>query len=279
MDLTTATPVEIDTVIAAIYVRWYEQCAVVQQQAGYRDDIKKTLDQVDAGTYRYAWQEKYDRPKYERMLAERTERVQAEQAKAAEIMRETAPYNEEYKRRGGWTRFYLVDNGHGHVHSSMHCTTCYPTTQFIWLPEQSGSTEAETVALAGEQACTVCFPSAPVDVLKRKGGFEAPARKAARQEREEKKAATLAKKQAKALYPEDVDKALVVRGDQRFPEKLRTIAAAKSFLTDGYSWGWGTHPMYSEADRDMVAEVLAERLGTDPFAERQAAEKRAAKRR
>jgi hypothetical protein len=62
----------------------------------------------------------------------------------------------------GWSRFFLVTSSPGHVHSSMHCSTCYPTTTFGWLPELSGQTEAEAVEELGPTLCTVCFPSAPV---------------------------------------------------------------------------------------------------------------------
>jgi hypothetical protein len=68
--------------------------------------------------------------------------------------------NEKY---GGWSRFFLVQNTNGHIHSSMHCSTCYSTTPFGWLPDLSGLTEAEAVEEWGGILCSVCFPSAPVD--------------------------------------------------------------------------------------------------------------------
>lgn len=63
----------------------------------------------------------------------------------------------------GWSRFFLVTSSNGHVHSSMHCSTCRPTTTYGWLPELSGSTEAEAVADLGSNLCSVCFPTAPVE--------------------------------------------------------------------------------------------------------------------
>lgn len=68
--------------------------------------------------------------------------------------------NERYT---GWSRFFLVNNVGGHIHSSMGCSTCRPTTEFSWLPTLSGLTEAEAVAEHGAILCTVCFPSAPVE--------------------------------------------------------------------------------------------------------------------
>lgn len=98
------------------------------------------------------------------------------------------PLHDEFDRRGRWTRYWLVTNTGGHVHSSTGCASCFPTTQFAWLTEQSGLTGDDLVALAGESACTVCFPSAPVDTLRRPSVLEAPERKAARLVREAEKA-------------------------------------------------------------------------------------------
>lgn len=62
----------------------------------------------------------------------------------------------------GWSRFHLVTSSAGHVHSSMSCHTCRPTTKFGWLPKLSGQTEAEAVSELGAVLCSACFPSAPV---------------------------------------------------------------------------------------------------------------------
>jgi hypothetical protein len=58
-----------------------------------------------------------------------------------------------------WSRFFLVTSSDGHIHSSMSCSTCRVTTEFGWLPELSGQTEADAVAAHGPLLCTVCFPS------------------------------------------------------------------------------------------------------------------------
>ena len=62
----------------------------------------------------------------------------------------------------GWSRFFLVTSNSGHVHSSMYCHTCYPTTEYGWLPELSGKTEAQAVAKLGDTLCSRCFPSVRV---------------------------------------------------------------------------------------------------------------------
>jgi hypothetical protein len=66
-------------------------------------------------------------------------------------------------RYEGWSRFFLCTNTGGHIHSSTSCTTCTITTQFAWITELSGKTEAEAVNQLGEILCTVCFPSAPAE--------------------------------------------------------------------------------------------------------------------
>lgn len=109
----------------------------------------------------------------------------------------------------GWSRFFLVTSSQGHIHSSMRCTTCYRTTTYGWLPELSGKTEAETVAIHGPALCSICFPSAPVEDT----GYKITASRAqelawspdrekkiaARERREQEKAEKKAKKAANAL--------------------------------------------------------------------------------
>lgn len=86
-------------------------------------------------------------------LAEQRETIARLEADMAEL---EATYT-------GWSRFFLVTSSAGHVHSSMHCSTCRPTTAYGWLPNLSGKTEAEAVAELGPNLCSVCFPSAPVE--------------------------------------------------------------------------------------------------------------------
>jgi hypothetical protein len=81
----------------------------------------------------------------------------------ATLKRLQAAIVEQDKLYTGWSRFFLVAQANGHIHSSMSCTTCYPTTQYGWLPTLSGLTEADAVAAQGPRLCTICFPSAPVE--------------------------------------------------------------------------------------------------------------------
>lgn len=84
-----------------------------------------------------------------------------------------------------WTRFILVPAGH--LHRGTGCSTLRWNTERYALPEYSGADETEIVGLAGERACTVCFPSAPVDRPSMLP-VDVAAREAAAKERAEKAA-------------------------------------------------------------------------------------------
>lgn len=161
LDITTATPVEIDTVIAEIYRRGYVARAARDSKIGHMVDYREGIAKRDAGDRRYSC---YNDAK----LAELEAKVDALSAEVRAIFAEANPFEAEFTCRGGWTRAFLVTGtGTGHVHKSMWCNTCYPTTEFAWLPEMSGKDESEIVEAAGERACTVCHPSAPVATLAR----------------------------------------------------------------------------------------------------------------
>ena len=72
-------------------------------------------------------------------------------------------YLDAEEKYAGWSRFFLVTNTGGHIHSSMSCSTCRPTTDFGWLPELSGLDQKAAVDAEGARLCSVCFPDAPVE--------------------------------------------------------------------------------------------------------------------
>lgn len=80
-----------------------------------------------------------------------------------EAIREEAKPLEAIFAAAPWSRFFLVQNHGGHIHSSMHCSTCRPTTPFGWLPNLSGLTEEDAVTEHGPLLCSVCYPTAPVE--------------------------------------------------------------------------------------------------------------------
>ncbi len=100
----------------------------------------------------------------------------------------------------GWTRFFLVQNANGHIHSSLQCSTCTRTTRFAWLTDMSGLTASDAVEAHGERLCSVCFPDAPVAWHESYYGDEKKARKAARDaERAYKASEKAVKAKARAL--------------------------------------------------------------------------------
>jgi hypothetical protein len=97
----------------------------------------------------------------------------ADHPKVAEALAEverlhsiTMACNDEFVRRGRWSRFYLVTSSQGHIHSSGNCSTCHkgrtPTT-FALVCDLSDSTVEEAVDLFGAALCSICFPEAPVE--------------------------------------------------------------------------------------------------------------------
>jgi hypothetical protein len=72
-----------------------------------------------------------------------------------------------------WQRWFLVQQHNGHLHTTTNCTTCFASTEFAWVTDISGWTEAEAVAEYGWMVCTVCVPGAPT-----LPGFNTPGRRA-----------------------------------------------------------------------------------------------------
>jgi hypothetical protein len=157
-DLTTQSPSEIDTALAAIYTRLYAKWDEIDRVSKYIEDMEKGLAKRAESPRYDAMYFSYTQEALDGLLAKRNDLRQH----AKDIKAETEPYEDEYRSRP-WSRFFLVQNNGGHIHSSMHCSTCYPTTRFGWLPEFSGQTEAEAVAKHGAILCTVCYPSAPTE--------------------------------------------------------------------------------------------------------------------
>lgn len=155
--LANATPVEIDTALAEIYTRMYAEWDQIERLSRYIADMEQGIAKYEAGNLSYS---SFTQDALDDLLDKRLDH----EDKAREIQAETLPYEAEFARRP-WTRFYLVDNNGGHIHSSMGCQTCNKrgrATRFGWLPLLSGQTEAEAVAAHGAILCTVCYPSAPL---------------------------------------------------------------------------------------------------------------------
>ncbi|WIB65892.1 hypothetical protein [Curtobacterium sp. MCBD17_040] len=192
MDITQRTPVDIDTALAAMYK---EAFGLSRKQEAQRKELTYFTERVRKG-------DSY----YQRTVASLQETIEQGEARLEELRAEAKPLDDEYQRRP-WTRAFLaVTSSDGHVHKTMSCSTCFPTTQFEWLPQYSGHDEAEVVDDAGVRACTVCFPSAPTETLTRETRIlseDERQKQERRLERERAAADRAAKKAAKTVIHPD----------------------------------------------------------------------------
>jgi len=253
--LTTQTPVEIDTRLAEIS----EKFAIAQMRADQYG--KLAAEAIAKGEY---WA-KYHAPDYAKTAAEY-------QSTADALAPEIAALNGEFTARGGWTRAFLaVTNGSGgHVHRNRSCTSCYVTTEYAWMTEFSGQTEAEIVDAAGERACTYCYPSAPVEVLDR------PTRMFTKDEQR------IAAERAERAAKKDAAAAATVcdaeTGEVIYKTERAALNAASAALDDTL-W-YGGHPDDAKWERiaSRAVAAVAAKNGTDPVALRAELDAKAAKK-
>jgi hypothetical protein len=166
VNLTTATPVEIDTILAPI---WEREASAQSRIVNYKRreaEIFTTIEKIKRGEKVLRVTTAMDGIELMEDLARIGRFIVAEGNKLAAAEAEAAPYEAEYTRRGGWNRVFLATSTNGHAHNGTECSTCHNgqyRTAFAWLIQYSGKTEAEIVADAGERACTTCYPSAPAN--------------------------------------------------------------------------------------------------------------------
>lgn len=170
--------VETDTKLADLYGKLF-------QEERSADSVRDSIRKAESGVARYAYLVR-DVPVYKAQLADVQKRI-------ADLEAEIAPLDAIY-REHMWSRFIVCE----HVHSSTACHTLRPTSRVYWLPQLSGSNQAEIVDQLGEAACTVCFPDAPVH---KPNTIELDPEKAARKaERAARSAALAAKREEAAIY-------------------------------------------------------------------------------
>jgi len=253
-------PIEIDTQLAELYLAGQKASQALKaaqehghqivgdrRQAGrtWKLDEQEVFEKLEAMTKSFS---------YESRGAERVlEKLDAAVEAIESVRTAMAPLNALFDTHD-WTRAFLVAGGH--VHSSRSCRSCYPTTQYCWLPELSGHDEDEIIELAGDRACTVCYPSAPAEALSRPTQLFTPDERAAQADREAKaeaRAARAAKKAAAAITNPDGSRLVDDSG-----WTINTLRDAKSKLTDFY--GWRNHPQYDEV-RLTIAKAVAAKEG------------------
>lgn len=184
-----------------------------------------------------------------------------------EVTKVEDKYEAEFARRGGWTRSFLVTDGH--AHRTSRCQTCHrggkrtPMHRF-W--EFSGMDEAEIVEMAKDRACTVCYPSAPVAkglkvgksmLLTPEEKKRVEQREAERIKREEKKA----KAAANAITLPDGTplRDEVDRNGEQHGSIVRTLRTARSELKQKcwYQYAWGDADGRHERNIQHLARAVA----------------------
>jgi uncharacterized protein (DUF2249 family) len=189
VNLTTATPVEIDTVLAPI---WEREASAQSRIVNYKRreaEIFTTIEKIKRGEKVLRVTTAMDGIELMEDLARIGRFIVAEGNKLAAAEAEAAPYEAEYTRRGGWNRVFLATSSNGHAHNGTECSTCHNgqyRTAFAWLIRYSGKPEAEIVADAGKRACTTCYPSAPANAKGTK--MFTPDEEVAQRAREEREA-------------------------------------------------------------------------------------------
>jgi hypothetical protein len=155
------TPEEIDTILSDL---WAKQQKVEHRIEGYlrtEADTFVVIEKIRNGVRLPQYRTVLDGIELVEQLDILKRNIAEYEAELAVLKAESLPYENEYVRRGGWSRYFLVTNDNGHVHRSMTCSTCNRegvATRFSWMIEFSGKDEHELTDQIGPNACTVCFP-------------------------------------------------------------------------------------------------------------------------
>jgi hypothetical protein len=220
MSVTKEFAVKIDTELADLY----DQIWVINSQ------ILTNQDYI-ASTQSSRFMNDADKASHIAKYAEKIDELQIERAPLKDRVRDL---NKIYIL-DPWTRAFLVINSNGHVHSSMNCSTCFDTTRYNWLVQYSNDDETTIVSDAGQDACTVCYPSAPADVLNRPSRIvtaDKMAKAQAKADRDAKRQAKIEKQIANA--PTATGEFLYIK-DGKYTEEIKTERTAVSTFKSNYT--------------------------------------------
>lgn len=144
MPIGEATPSDIDEKLADLWSR-------INRERELKRMRERDLTHARRNIGRYGISES--------TIAQRESSIAQSEATLDALTDDAAPYENEYSRRGRWARYFrVVTSGEGHVHGSMSCHSCYPTTTYAWLPTLSGQGADEAVDSYGSEMCSHCFP-------------------------------------------------------------------------------------------------------------------------
>lgn len=207
-------PVAVDTALAAGYQEKFE----LERQV---DNLRRRVAYYEENAY------------YANKIPQVESEIRGLVEKLGEVMKEVRRLEALYT---GWSRAYLVSNTNGHIHSSTDCSTCFVDTRFVWLTDLSGQDRLEIAGLAGERACSVCFPDAPSEYFLRKCQLEDPAVVKAREERNAAKAIREAKRIAIGITNPNGSEVKVRRQLSKYLEELKTERTAQIWLVESLLW-------------------------------------------
>lgn len=254
-DISTTTPAEIDYHLSRLEAESY------QLDHGLVS-LHRELGQAEEIAQGYGPRYGVRRP---RPVAEIVELIQNVEQRQSEIRHHFVSLNAEYTRRGGWRRYYLVEDGHLHYDvSGSRCSRVHSTTHY-WMTEFSGQEPAEVIARAGERVCTTCFPEAPVAPRPATARFmtRTEAERAAHAEEKARKAA--AKKAAQITTPDGQE--LRTAGGYHGDLIKTEIAAQRRALQDASDIAFygASDPSAAEWREtvDRMIAALAHRTGMD----------------
>ena len=201
------TPVIIDTEIA-------ETTKAIEEKVSRIWSLRRTI--TSYGTMSY----------YASRIEEKEIEISKAEVALAELKEKLATLNGFYT---GWSRAFLVRNSNGHIHKSRSCTTCFDTTNYVWLTEMSGRDELEIAYLAGEKACTICYAHAPSSYFLRECGLEDPEVVEARRIRQARKAEIEAKRQKTGIWnPDGTPLKVFEYGFSKYKSEIKAERTAQS---------------------------------------------------
>ena len=216
MSVTKEFAVKIDTELSSLYNKRWSLISKLESA----EDTKKFYEK--------------HYPNRVEEIAKSEKEIQVIKASIREVYFEICKLDEIYDQ-DPWTRAFLVLASNGHVHSSMDCNTCFPTTRYNWLVQYSNDDEKTIVEDAGQDACTICYPSAPAEVLNRPSRIvtaDKVAKAQAKAERDAKKAERIAKEKANA--PTKSGEFLYFK-DGKYTEVIKT---ERSAVTEWFNLQW-----------------------------------------
>jgi hypothetical protein len=189
LEIQTATPAQIDTHYAPI---WHRYLTAAQARLAAGRIVSKLAGSTNSTQARRREQARRDIHKADAVITELGSQIDR--------------YNVAWIGRGGWPQVWLcTSSDNGHFHRDRHCGSLRWNSEIGLIPVFSGLTEAEIVEAIGSDACTRCYPDAPVDKPSTVGPLfeQRQADAAARAEREAELAVKRATADAKAITAPD----------------------------------------------------------------------------